>query len=196
MKGDMKRIVLCGVCGNEMADQHERPEGGPWVCVECLKEQFPYAWRELVRPPWAVYRQPSLEDEIPRVEFTGHVVDRLHQVDRLFPGPEPRGGRMAACGALRALEEQQIALFPDFPWKVGTAEFAEREWAAHDEAAARDACGDCGARIGELHTPGCDLEVCGRCDKQWISCECPIDQTMRRVPWRGWRELKQTLWRR
>lgn len=32
-------------------------------------------------------------------------------------------------------------------------------------------CHDCGAKVGELHVPGCDNEPCPECGEQWISCE-------------------------
>ena len=36
-------------------------------------------------------------------------------------------------------------------------------------------CGDCGARSGEFHHLGCDLEDCPRCRRQLISCGCWTD---------------------
>ena len=33
-------------------------------------------------------------------------------------------------------------------------------------------CYDCGAKPGELHEPGCDVETCPRCGSQMISCGC------------------------
>jgi len=33
-------------------------------------------------------------------------------------------------------------------------------------------CHDCGARYGEYHEPGCDMERCPRCGEQLITCGC------------------------
>lgn len=33
-------------------------------------------------------------------------------------------------------------------------------------------CGDCGAKPGAFHKPGCDMEKCARCGGQTISCGC------------------------
>jgi hypothetical protein len=31
-------------------------------------------------------------------------------------------------------------------------------------------CGDCGAKPGEIHSTGCDLEICSVCGGQYIGC--------------------------
>lgn len=36
-------------------------------------------------------------------------------------------------------------------------------------------CGDCGAKVGGYHHPGCDCERCPNCGGQLISCGC-IDE--------------------
>jgi hypothetical protein len=33
-------------------------------------------------------------------------------------------------------------------------------------------CGECGAREGQLHSPGCEMERCPFCGGQLISCDC------------------------
>ena len=46
-------------------------------------------------------------------------------------------------------------------------------------------CPDCGARPGEMHEPGCDVERCSVCGGQYISCRCPgHDRAFAR--WSGW----------
>lgn len=35
-------------------------------------------------------------------------------------------------------------------------------------------CGDCGAKVGHYHHPGCDCERCPICGFQFISCDCDI----------------------
>ena len=35
-------------------------------------------------------------------------------------------------------------------------------------------CHDCGVEKGEYHDPGCDMEECPVCGRQWISCGCNI----------------------
>lgn len=36
-------------------------------------------------------------------------------------------------------------------------------------------CGDCGCKEGQLHTPGCDMEICPFCGGQLLSCDCVYD---------------------
>lgn len=46
-------------------------------------------------------------------------------------------------------------------------------------------CPDCGARAGEQHMDGCDVERCPDCGGQMISCDCVGDIEMPRLPWTG-----------
>ena len=36
-------------------------------------------------------------------------------------------------------------------------------------------CGDCGAKEGHFHQPGCDMETCPFCGSQLLSCDCVYD---------------------
>ena len=44
-------------------------------------------------------------------------------------------------------------------------------------------CPDCAVAVGELHSPGCDMETCPCCGRQRISCACERDH--RHIPWAG-----------
>ena len=46
------------------------------------------------------------------------------------------------------------------------------------------ACHDCGAKPGELHEKGCDVERCLECGGQRISCDCTVEHYPR-IPWTG-----------
>jgi hypothetical protein len=37
-------------------------------------------------------------------------------------------------------------------------------------------CGDCGTPLGGFHHLGCDLQICGVCGGQMISCGCRFDE--------------------
>jgi hypothetical protein len=46
-------------------------------------------------------------------------------------------------------------------------------------------CHDCNAEPGQIHSSGCDTEMCSVCGEQWISCGCKDhDPTFAR--WSGW----------
>lgn len=36
-------------------------------------------------------------------------------------------------------------------------------------------CHDCAATAGQFHGPGCDVEQCPNCGRQFISCDCEVD---------------------
>ena len=62
-----------------------------------------------------------------------------------------------------------------------------------------DSCRDCGARPGEFHEPGCDVEQCPYCGGQLISCECrrkpPLDDRMAWTGlWPGVAECREFGW--
>lgn len=48
----------------------------------------------------------------------------------------------------------------------------------------KECCNDCQAKPGENHLDGCDVERCGECGGQFISCCCK-EPSERRVPWSG-----------
>ena len=37
-------------------------------------------------------------------------------------------------------------------------------------------CHDCGARVGEIHHLGCDMEECPNCGGQYFICPCDTDE--------------------
>ena len=54
----------------------------------------------------------------------------------------------------------------------------EETWGPRGPEAER--CNDCGARLGHLHHPGCDLEECPKCGQQvlgGLGCECGLTWT-------------------
>ena len=48
-------------------------------------------------------------------------------------------------------------------------------------------CPDCGAKPGEQHNDGCDVERCPNCGGQMISCDCDCEGEIEipRLPWTG-----------
>lgn len=44
-------------------------------------------------------------------------------------------------------------------------------------------CPDCGVPAGQLHRPGCDVEICPECGGQMIDDECYGQSP--RIPWSG-----------
>lgn len=48
---------------------------------------------------------------------------------------------------------------------------------------ASEPCPDCGAKVGEIHRDGCDIEPCPACGRQFLSCDCETD--LPPLPWEG-----------
>lgn len=51
----------------------------------------------------------------------------------------------------------------------------------------KQTCRDCNAKLGALHTPGCDFELCGVCRQQSITCDCNPEEVEKvaRIPYGG-----------
>lgn len=52
-----------------------------------------------------------------------------------------------------------------------------------DEWDASGRCHDCGAKVGENHHPGCDVERCPECGGQYFICDCDTEE--KRELWSG-----------
>lgn len=53
--------------------------------------------------------------------------------------------------------------------------FSETEFEAEGR------CHDCGAKVGGIHHPGCDMEECPECHQQYFICDCATSE--KRVIW-------------
>jgi hypothetical protein len=43
---------------------------------------------------------------------------------------------------------------------------------AGDWGASKGQCHDCGAKPGQFHVDGCDVERCPKCGAQFLGCDC------------------------
>src|SRR5262245_28686447 len=68
------------------------------------------------------------------------------------------------CVWNRTGEDEDWTIIPAIPFNPECAEPGER-------------CGDCGVAIGKYHHPGCDIEICPRCQCQLISCNCRVKES-------------------
>jgi len=48
-----------------------------------------------------------------------------------------------------------------------------------------ETCHDCGAKPGEIHQPGCDVERCSACGGQRLSCCCKGEHDPVYAVWKG-----------
>lgn len=46
-----------------------------------------------------------------------------------------------------------------------------------------EVCSDCSVKTGQYHVLGCDIEICPKCKKQVILCECDIDEIEQYEQW-------------
>ncbi len=53
-------------------------------------------------------------------------------------------------------------------------------------------CHDCGVSPGELHQEGCDWEICLKCGRQRLTCDCDVEE-MQRIPYGTVREIASRI---
>ena len=60
-----------------------------------------------------------------------------------------------------------------------------------DKTEKRLKCHDCGINHGQLHTEGCDWEICPICGGQFLSCDCDKEglKDSKRIPYGTVREI-------
>lgn len=81
---------------------------------------------------------------------------------------------MAKCQACG--KEMLTASGCDFRYAVKNDKFYKRRKVGDEGWYSKgQRCGDCGAKYGHYHHPGCDIEPCPICGGQLISCDCEIE---------------------
>jgi hypothetical protein len=56
------------------------------------------------------------------------------------------------------------------------ADGVERERIPYDPEYESDSCHDCAVSPGQLHHPGCDMEICPGCGGQSLGCGCSVGE--------------------
>ena len=82
-----------------------------------------------------------------------------------------------ACGVGMGSPEDEGCLVKTFPLTDGTEvqRIPYGEEADDYGSGEGKPCGDCAVPVGGVHHVGCDVERCGRCGGQLITCDCPYD---------------------
>lgn len=75
--------------------------------------------------------------------------------------------------AWRAYWISQIAEAQDTPeYKIEGKRYARIPYGQESSDARFGPCHDCDVIVGQLHVPGCDSEMCPKCEGQAITCYC------------------------
>lgn len=82
------------------------------------------------------------------------------------------------CGRPMSAPDDAGCAVEALPLEDGTLIARVRYGAEEDDWGASDGseCGDCGAPPRGVHHFGCDVERCGRCGGQFITCDCPYTE--------------------
>lgn len=77
--------------------------------------------------------------------------------------------------AWRAYWNNQIVAAQSMPeYEIEGKNYARIPYGQESSEAkfADNSCHDCAVTVGQLHVPGCDVEMCPRCHSQAIACHC------------------------
>jgi len=92
--------------------------------------------------------------------------------DKIIPDPKTDPERFKAYLEQQKHEAQEIDHWHANGNPIPRVPYGEEA----DHPRAVGDCHDCGVRIGQYHVPGCDVEACGCCGGQAISCGCTFDE--------------------